>query len=254
MLYILSFILTNFFNIKKEINITKPNNYIIYDNDVSEKREKLYEVDFDKKSIIYRIDGRFEGKISKEYVNDILEIIKNTINNQNNLEEISNDEKTMYYKNNVYDFYSIKTYNNSIYYIKNIEQTKEFIELLKHTEKNKGDMTFISLFGILFFACIYGACIIGIIAAKKENLDINGTIVDFKGYMPSVKYKYNDVEYTSESSIGHAGLKIGDVVQISINPNNPEDMILTIDKKIRIKSLVIEMIVLTVIALIIIII
>lgn len=110
--------------------------YIIYDNDVSTDRDLYYEVDFDKNKIVYRENTeRFKRekirKVKKEKYSEIKIMIEKIISDKDNLINIPEEDRTTFFRNNVYQFYAIEDYKGNLYYIKNIEQTKELKQLLE---------------------------------------------------------------------------------------------------------------------------
>ncbi len=131
-----SFAIKNYDN-NHNFLLDSENKFIIYDNDVSVIDRKLYyEVDFDKNKIIYRIDGEkykrdFIEKVDKEVYKEIYDIIKSIKSDENNLVEMTTNEKNTFYRNNIFNLYVIKDNQDNLYYIKDIEKTKKLIGLLK---------------------------------------------------------------------------------------------------------------------------
>lgn len=124
-----------------EFTLDTENKYILYDNDVTTDRELFYEVDFDSNEITYRENTdkhkrENNGKVNKDNYKEISNIIQQTINNDSNKTELTDEEINAFYRNNVYDLYIIKDYNGNLYYIKDIETTKRLKDLLSQVKRN----------------------------------------------------------------------------------------------------------------------
>lgn len=112
------------------------NKFIIYDNDVSSKRVLYYELDFEKNKIIYRKDSNewkrdYQHTVDDKNYKEIYNIIQNVKKDNNNLLEITEDERINFFRNNVYDFYVIKDSYGNLYYIKDAGIAKTLTNLLK---------------------------------------------------------------------------------------------------------------------------
>ena len=95
-----------------------------------------YEADFNNNKVILRRDNERYKRVKRATLNDencekLKKLIKEITNKKENEKEILEEEKHILYRKNIKYYYTIKTFDNKVYYVKDNDDIEKMQEILE---------------------------------------------------------------------------------------------------------------------------